>query len=109
MQWYLESFIWEWNNSIRYFFSLFKQNKANIIDDSKSLEFIFSEEQQESDVGATIELTFKKTITINNANCTYIISQAEQNAWLSQKQIKAGRFIQVLGFTTDNKVIGLLL
>lgn len=55
-------------NLTNYFISLFKEKKINIIDDSKSLEYILSEEQRENQDFLTIELTFKKTITINNLN-----------------------------------------
>lgn len=55
-------------NIINYFISLFKQKKINIIDDSKSLEFILSDEQKENEDQLTIELTFKKVITINNSD-----------------------------------------
>jgi hypothetical protein len=50
-----------------YFISMFKRKKINIIDDSSSLEFIFSDEQKEIEDQTTIEITFKKTITINNS------------------------------------------
>lgn len=53
-------------NITDYFISLFKKKKINIIDDSNSLEFIFSDEQKESEDQTTIEITYKKTITINN-------------------------------------------
>ena len=55
-------------NITDYFISLFKKKKINIIDDSNSLEFIFSDEQKESEDQTTIEITYKKTITINNLN-----------------------------------------
>ena len=40
--------------------------KINIINDSKTLELITSESSEKNEGNATIELTFKKTITINN-------------------------------------------
>jgi len=56
------------NKSITdYFISIFKKKKINIIDDSNSLEFIFSDEQKENEDHTTIEITYKKTITINNS------------------------------------------
>ncbi len=46
---------------------IFKNNEVNIIEDSKSLEFI-SSNKSNTEESATIELTFKKIITINNLN-----------------------------------------
>lgn len=54
------------SNIASYVKSLFKNDKINIIDDSKTLELITSESSEKNDGNATIELTFKKTITINN-------------------------------------------
>jgi hypothetical protein len=53
-------------NIASYVKSLFKNDKINIIDDSKTLELITSESSEKNEGNATIELTFKKTITINN-------------------------------------------
>lgn len=55
-------------NIISYVKDLFKNEKLNIIDDSKSLELITSDLSQKNDGSATIELTFKKIITINNSD-----------------------------------------
>jgi len=55
-------------NIISYVKDLFKNEKLNIIDDSKSLELITSDLSQKNDGSATIELTFKKVITINNSD-----------------------------------------
>jgi len=55
-------------NIISYVKDLFKNEKLNIIDDSKSLELITSDFSQKNDGSATIELTFKKVITINNSD-----------------------------------------
>jgi hypothetical protein len=54
-------------NITDYFVSLFKKKKINIIDDSSSLEFIFSDEQKENEDQTIIEITYKKIITINNS------------------------------------------
>ena len=54
-------------NITDYFVSLFKKKKINIIDDSNSLEFIFSDEQKENEDQTIIEITYKKIITINNS------------------------------------------
>ena len=55
-------------NLTNYFISLFKEKKLNIIDDSKSLELILAEEQKKEEEFLTIEITYKKIITINNSN-----------------------------------------
>ena len=55
-------------NILSYVKDLFKNEKLNIIDDSKSLELITSDLSQKNDGNATIELTFKKVITINNSD-----------------------------------------
>jgi hypothetical protein len=44
----------------------FNNEKINIIDDSSSLELITSDLVEKKEDLTTIELTFKKTITINN-------------------------------------------
>jgi hypothetical protein len=44
----------------------FNNEKINIIDDSNSLELITSDIVEKKEDLTTIELTFKKTITINN-------------------------------------------
>jgi len=54
------------SNITLYVKSLFKNDKINIIDDSKTLELITSESSEKNEGNATIELTFKKRITINN-------------------------------------------
>jgi hypothetical protein len=54
------------SNITSYVKSLFKNDKINIINDSKTLELITSESSEKNEGNATIELTFKKTITINN-------------------------------------------
>ncbi len=45
---------------------LFKKENINIIDDSKYLELITSDILSKDENSTNIELTFKKTITINN-------------------------------------------
>jgi uncharacterized protein YjbI with pentapeptide repeats len=53
--------------------------------------------------------TVYKSLTINPANCSYIINTVDQNNWLALKQIKGGRFIQVLEITADGRILGLLI
>jgi hypothetical protein len=53
-------------NILSYIKNLFKNEKINIINDSKTLELIASDISEENEDKTTIELTFKKIITINN-------------------------------------------
>ena len=53
-------------NILSYIKDLFKNEKINIINDSKTLELIASDLSEISEDSTTIELTFKKIITINN-------------------------------------------
>lgn len=55
-------------NILSYIKNLFKNEKINIINDSKTLELIASDISEENEDKTTIELTFKKTITINNSD-----------------------------------------
>lgn len=50
----------------KYLKESFRDNKINVIDDSKNIEFISSSCEKKTD-SYTIELTYKKTITINNS------------------------------------------
>jgi hypothetical protein len=52
-------------NLFSYIKDLFNQEKINIIDDSKSLELVTSNLDEKTEK-TTIELVYKKTITINN-------------------------------------------
>jgi hypothetical protein len=52
-------------NLFSYIKDLFNQEKINIIEDSKSLELVTSNLDEKTEK-TTIELVYKKTITINN-------------------------------------------
>lgn len=53
-------------NTLGHVKNLFKNEKINIINDSNCLEIIASDILEKNEDKTTIELTFKKTITINN-------------------------------------------
>ena len=53
-------------NTLSHVKNLFKNEKINIINDSNCLEIIASDILEKNEDKTTIELTFKKTITINN-------------------------------------------
>ena len=55
-------------NILSHIKKIFKKDRINVIDDSKSLEFIISNNSEVSPDSNTIELTFKKVITINNSD-----------------------------------------
>ena len=55
-------------STISYIKNLFKKENINIIDDSNSIELITSDLSQKNTDSTTIELTYKKIITINNYN-----------------------------------------
>lgn len=48
--------------------TLFRDNKVSVIDDSKNIEFTSSSLLKKDEDLSTIELTYKKIITINNSN-----------------------------------------
>jgi hypothetical protein len=56
------------STTISYIKDLFKKENIKIIDDSKYLELITSDLLDKNEESTTIELTFKKVITINNKN-----------------------------------------
>jgi hypothetical protein len=56
------------SNIISYIKKLFLNEKISVIDDSKSLELITANNSEVTGEGCTVELTFKKIITINNSD-----------------------------------------
>lgn len=55
-------------NILSYIKQSFKNEKINIIEDSKSLELIATNPSEKNEGGTTIEITYKKIITINNSD-----------------------------------------
>lgn len=53
---------------LEYIKKTFESEKINIIDDSKTFELVSTDSIKESKDSFTVELTFKKTLTINSSD-----------------------------------------
>jgi hypothetical protein len=95
------------SNILSYIKKLFLNEKISIIDDSKSLELITANNSEVTGEGCTVELTFKKIITINNSDKQSIDRIVSEVKNFCDQAVKINDYVYVPLNMRENKNVNI--
>lgn len=95
------------SNILSYIKKLFLNEKISVIDDSKSLELITANNSEVTGEGCTVELTFKKIITINNSDKQSIDRFVSEVKNFCDQAVKINDYVYVPLNMRENKNVNI--